>query len=122
MAGAITKAPGIRDRSVVKSSVIPSTKYSCSGSRAAFVNGSTTMDCGGALVVSLGWGMDVVGASANRALTAIVCPDGPRYAHSAARHKKPTARAAAYPGQAFLCMSGCESSHDRLAIFSGPSS
>src|SRR5215472_12866772 len=46
--GAITKLPEIRDRSVVKSSVIPSAKYSCSGSFDKFANGRTTIDKRGA--------------------------------------------------------------------------
>ena len=49
MLGAITNDPGMRDRSVVKSSVSPSAKYSCAESRAVFENGSTTMDNGGGL-------------------------------------------------------------------------
>ena len=37
----------IRDRSVVRSSVMPSAKYSCSGSLLRLLNGSTTIDrCG----------------------------------------------------------------------------
>ena len=43
---AITKLPAIRDRSVVRSSVIASTKYSCSGSLDKFAKGNTTMDSG----------------------------------------------------------------------------
>src|SRR5215467_3437676 len=41
---AITKLPEIRDRSVVRSSVIPSAKYSWSGSLDRFSNGNTTKD------------------------------------------------------------------------------
>src|SRR6516225_9904715 len=41
---AITKAPLMSDKSVVRLSVTPSTKYSCSGSPPMFANGSTTMD------------------------------------------------------------------------------
>src|SRR5215472_9285311 len=41
---AITKLPEIRDRSVVRSSVMPSAKYSWSGSRDRFSNGNTTND------------------------------------------------------------------------------
>src|SRR5215469_12088198 len=44
--GAITKLPEIRDRSVVRSSVIASAKYSCSGSLDKFANGRTTTDNG----------------------------------------------------------------------------
>src|SRR5215472_15702762 len=44
---AITKLPEIRDRSVVRSSVMPSAKYSWSGSRDRFSNGSTTNDSRG---------------------------------------------------------------------------
>jgi len=46
----------MRDRSVVRLSVTPSTKYSCEGSPPIFANGRTTMDkCGalGELVVVL---------------------------------------------------------------------
>src|ERR1700738_4825336 len=45
---AITKLPEIRERSVVRSSVIPSAKYSWSGSFDRFVNGRTTIDKRGA--------------------------------------------------------------------------
>src|ERR1700730_1085965 len=45
---AITKLPEIRERSVVRSSVIPSAKYSWSGSFDRFVNGRTTIDRRGA--------------------------------------------------------------------------
>ena len=41
---AITNAPLMRDKSVVRLSVTPSTKYSCSGSPPMFTNGSTTRD------------------------------------------------------------------------------
>src|SRR6516225_4906972 len=44
--GAITKLPEIRDRSVVRSSVIASAKYSCSGLVDKFANGRTTTDKG----------------------------------------------------------------------------
>src|SRR5215468_238628 len=44
--GAITKLPEIRDRSVVRSSVIASAKYSCSGLFDKFANGRTTTDNG----------------------------------------------------------------------------
>jgi hypothetical protein len=43
----ITNMSAIRDRSVVRSSVIPSAKYCCSGSLPRLVKGSTTIDrCG----------------------------------------------------------------------------
>src|ERR1700731_3790857 len=45
---AITKLPEIRERSVVRSSVIESAKYSLSGSFDRFVNGRTTIDKRGA--------------------------------------------------------------------------
>src|SRR6516165_3315663 len=45
---AITNAPLMRDKSVVRLSVTPSTKYSCSWSPPMFANGSTTMDRRGA--------------------------------------------------------------------------
>src|SRR6516162_3893226 len=47
----------IRDRSVVRSSVIPSAKYCCSGSLLRLANGSTTIDRRGA---ATGGGLDVV--------------------------------------------------------------
>src|SRR5712691_3496682 len=37
-------SPSIRDRSVVRSSVIPSAKYCCSGSLLRLANGRTTID------------------------------------------------------------------------------
>src|SRR5262245_43546440 len=49
----MTKLPAIRDRSVVRSSVIPSAKYSCSGSLLRFANGRTTIDRRGASLVSI---------------------------------------------------------------------
>src|ERR1700730_506479 len=45
---AITKLPEIRDRSVVRSSVIPSAKYSWSGSFDRLAKGRTTIDSRGA--------------------------------------------------------------------------
>lgn len=45
---AITKLPEIRVRSVVKSSVTASTKYSCSGSFDKLAKGRTTIDRRGA--------------------------------------------------------------------------
>jgi hypothetical protein len=44
----ITNMPPMRDRSVVRSSVIPSAKYCCSRSSLRFVKGSTTIDRRGA--------------------------------------------------------------------------
>jgi hypothetical protein len=44
----ITSIFSIRDRSVVRSSVIPSTKYCCSRSSLRFVKGRTTIDRRGA--------------------------------------------------------------------------
>src|ERR1700730_1899858 len=49
---AITKLPEIRERSVVRSSVIPSANYSWSGSFDRFVNGRTTIDRRGAAVLA----------------------------------------------------------------------
>src|SRR6266542_407649 len=43
----MTKLPEMRERSVVKSSVTASAKYSCSGSFDRFVKGSTTIDSRG---------------------------------------------------------------------------
>ena len=48
MLRAITRLPWIRAMSVVRSSVIASAKYSCSGSLLRLVNGSTTIDSRGA--------------------------------------------------------------------------
>ncbi len=48
MLRAITKLSEIRERSVVRSSVIPSAKYSCSGSLDRFAKGRTTMESRGA--------------------------------------------------------------------------
>ena len=44
----ITSMSAIRDRSVVRSPVIPSAKYCCSGSLLKLVKGSTTIDRRGA--------------------------------------------------------------------------
>src|SRR6185503_6035743 len=44
----ITSMPAIRDKSVVRSSVIPSARYCCSGSLLRLANGSTTIDRRGA--------------------------------------------------------------------------
>src|SRR3984957_1903482 len=44
----MTKLPDIRDRSVVRLSVTPSTKYSCSGLPPILAKGSTTIDRRGA--------------------------------------------------------------------------
>jgi len=50
----MTKLPPIRDRSVVRSSVIPSARYSWSGSLLRLVKGSTTIDRGGGDSAPLG--------------------------------------------------------------------
>ena len=55
----ITTAPRIRDRSVVRLSVTPSTKCSCSGLPPILANGKTTMERRG--------GADFSGAGAARA-------------------------------------------------------
>src|SRR5580693_6361868 len=49
----MTKLPVMRERSVVRSSVIPSAKYSCSGSFDRFVKGRTTIDRRGAFVLAM---------------------------------------------------------------------
>src|SRR6267143_2171993 len=49
----MTKLPEIRERSVVRFSVIPSAKYSCSGSCERFSNGKTTIDSRDALAAGL---------------------------------------------------------------------
>src|SRR5580700_5543623 len=54
----------IRDRSVVRSSVTPSTKYCCSGSLLRLAKGSTTIDRRGA---TSGWALEVVAAAATAA-------------------------------------------------------
>src|SRR6516164_8816841 len=54
---------GMRDRSVVTSSVIPSAKYCCSGSLLRFANGRTTIDSRGVGFVSLAVGGFVVGTA-----------------------------------------------------------
>ena len=43
----MTSMPGIRERSVVRVSVTPSTKYSCSGSPPMLAKGSRTIERGG---------------------------------------------------------------------------
>src|SRR6516162_7696217 len=53
-----------RDRSVVRSSVIPSAKYCCSGSLLRLTNGSTTIERRGA---TRGWAIEVVAAAATAA-------------------------------------------------------
>src|SRR4030088_1335539 len=50
---AMTKLSGIRDKSVVKLSVTPSTKYSCSWLPPILMNGSTTIERGGTATVEL---------------------------------------------------------------------
>src|SRR5215472_8635980 len=50
----ITKLWAIRDRSEVRSSVMPSAKYCCSRSSLRFVNGSTTIDRRGAIAGRFG--------------------------------------------------------------------
>jgi len=52
----ITKLCAMRDRSVVRSSVIPSAKYCWSGSLLRLAKGSTTIDKRGA---PAGWDIDV---------------------------------------------------------------
>src|SRR6266478_1607801 len=49
----MTKLPEIRERSVVRFSVIPSAKYSWSGSRERFSNGRTTIDSRDVLTAGL---------------------------------------------------------------------
>src|SRR6516162_11682723 len=56
---AITNISGIRDRSVVKSSVIPSAKYCWSGSLLRLAKGNTTIDRRGA---TMGCDIDVAEA------------------------------------------------------------
>src|SRR5215469_2402092 len=50
----ITNMPAIRDKSVVRSSVMPSAKYCWSGSLPRLANGKTTIDSRGA---TAGWGI-----------------------------------------------------------------
>ena len=65
----ITNMSAIRDRSVVRSSVIPSAKYCCSRSSLRLVKGSTTIDRRGA---TAGCEIDVAGdvLDAGRSATA----------------------------------------------------
>ena len=65
----ITNMPVIRDRSVVRSSVIASAKYCCSGSLPRLTKGSTTIDRRGA---AAGWeiGGTAGALGAGRAATA----------------------------------------------------
>src|SRR5215472_18747901 len=53
----------MRDRSVVRSSVIPSAKYCCSGSLLRFAKGRTTIDSRGAGFASLAGGGLVIGTA-----------------------------------------------------------
>src|SRR3954451_744038 len=59
---------GMRDRSVVKSSVIPSAKYCCSGSLLRLLKGSTTIDRRGAA--------DAAGTAALSSVGAVAVADG----------------------------------------------
>src|SRR6266853_5017381 len=53
----MTKLPEMRERSVVRSSVMPSAKYSCSGSFDRFVKGKTTIDSRGAELLATAGGL-----------------------------------------------------------------
>src|SRR5262249_284647 len=53
---AITVRPAIFDRSVIMSSLMPSEKYSCSGSPDMLVNGKTAIDA----VATLGKGLSIL--------------------------------------------------------------
>ena len=69
----ITKLCLIRDRSVVRSSVIPSAKYCCSGSLLRLANGSTTIDRRGATrgcAIALGAAFAVIPGPAGTAASA----------------------------------------------------
>src|SRR5215813_3226526 len=59
----------MRDRLVVRSSVIPSAKYCWSGSLLRLANGSTTIDRRGA---TRGWAMEVAAATAWEVLGAVL--------------------------------------------------
>src|SRR5215472_11583839 len=61
----ITNMPAIRDRSVLRSSVIPSAKYCWVGSLLRLANGSTTIERRGA---TKGWPVEVVAATAGVAV------------------------------------------------------
>src|SRR5262245_52283634 len=104
----------MRDRSVVKSSVIPSTKYSCSGSLDALLNGRTMIDSGGTLAGLPD--IDAGGALGEPVCTAVVRPNGPRKTHSAAAHRGVATSATAYQFQDLLRMLGRGSSLGRLAM------
>ena len=55
----MTNRPGSRERSVIRSSVIPSLKYSCSLSPLILVSGSTAIDgLSGKVSAGLGGGIE----------------------------------------------------------------
>src|SRR6516225_1966023 len=69
----MTKSQQIRERAVMISSTIPSTKYSCSGSPLMLANGSTAIDG-----LSGGEGRNSLVSMPSRRLSHSVCPDRPR--------------------------------------------
>src|SRR5215469_15684733 len=76
----------MRERSLVRSSVIPSTKYSCSGSFERFVKGRTTIDRRGAeaLAIPVAAELDGVAAGTWTAAVGDVWKDHCRHALAAA--------------------------------------
>jgi len=120
--GAITNDPGIRDKSVVKSSVIPSAKYSCSGSWPAFANGSTTMDSRGGFACLIGSGADAASVPGKAVGRSIGGASRGQTIHNPAAHTGPTATtAAAYHPRPIFGMTGDGASVGKPAILSGPS-
>ena len=65
MLRAITNEPEMRERSVVRLSVTPSTKYSCSGSPPRLAKGRTTMERRGGLLFRRGAWRGLLGADAS---------------------------------------------------------
>src|SRR5262245_3220094 len=115
----MTNDPGMRDRSVVRSSVSPSAKYSWSASRAVFAKGSTTMDSRGGLD---GIGGSAAGVSRILGVLANFAVGGPRYGqaiHKAAAHIAPAALATAYQRQRLFGMIEAEGSLGNPGILSG---
>src|SRR5258706_5096344 len=94
----MTKLPPIRDRSAVKSPVIPSAKYCCSGLSLRLVKGSTTIDRRGTF-------KGAVGADADAVMTAGCGFD---HGHGHSHHPPPAAtstpaRATAATDRRALC-------------------
>src|SRR5215831_11803566 len=78
----MTKLPEIRERSVVRSSVMPSAKYSCSGSFDKLAKGKTTIERRGAGSASGAGGRCALAAAGAWTGTAVGFPLG--HAHQTA--------------------------------------